>query len=142
VVTLNTKAILLVEDSPADTYLVTQAVEECSPNLWLWTIGDGPEALAFLRKAPPFAHVPTPALIILDLRLPTMSGTEILREIRKMPAYHAIPIIILSVMEKAKEEASCLQLGASAYVQKSSNFYVFFDSIKAIVQHWLRPAMA
>jgi CheY-like chemotaxis protein len=135
---MTAKAILLVEDSTADVYLIQRAAEECGRDIQLWTTSDGAEALKFLCKAHPLAHVPTPALIILDLRLPKMSGTQILTEIRQLPAYHATPIIIFSRVDKEKEEASCLQLGATAFVQKSSNFYVFFNSIKAIVERWLR----
>ena len=102
-----------------------------------WTTSDGAEALKFLRKARPLAHVPTPALIILDLRLPKMSGTQILTEIRQLPAYHTTPIIIFSRVDKEKESV-LPPTGATAFVQKSSNFYVFFNSIKALVGHWLR----
>jgi CheY-like chemotaxis protein len=129
-------SILLVEDSFADVYLIQRAVADYGRDLQLWTMPDGPEALAFLRKDRPLAHVPTPALILLDLRLPTRSGTEILCEIRQLPAYQATPIVILSRLDKAREEAACLRLGASEYVQKSSNFYVFFNSIKALFAHW------
>jgi CheY-like chemotaxis protein len=137
--TPDTKAILLVEASFADTYLVNQAVEECSPHLLLWTLPDGAEALSFLRKAPPFTHVPTPALIVLDLPVPALSGTEMLGAIRQLPAHYATPIVVLSGTPEEQEEQHCLQLGASAYVQKSANLYLFFDSIKALVRHWLRP---
>jgi CheY-like chemotaxis protein len=105
-------------------------------------VSDGPEALKFLRKAYPITHVPTPALILLDLRLPTMSGTEVLCAIRQLPAYQATPIVILSRLDKAREEAGCLQLGANAYVQKASDFSVFFHSIKAIVGNWLNATSA
>ena len=134
---MTAKAILLVEDISADAYLIERAAEECGRNIQLWTMADGPEALAFLRKDRPLAHVPTPGLILLDLRLPTMSGTEILCEIRQLPAYQETPIVILSRLDKEREESFCLHLGANAYVQKSSNFYVFFNSIKALVGYWL-----
>ena len=105
---MTAKAILLVEDSAADVYLIQRAAEECDRNIQLWTMGDGPEALAFLRKEHPLTHVPTPALIIVDLRLPKMSGTQILTEIRQLPAYHATPIIIFSSgqRERRKRPAS------------------------------------
>ena len=67
-----------------------------------------------------------------------MSGTQLLSEIRQLPAYQATPIIILSRMDKEREEALCLQLGATAYIQKSSDFHGFFNSIKALVKHRLR----
>jgi CheY-like chemotaxis protein len=135
-VTFDTKAILLVEDSAADAYLIRQAAQECGRDIQLWTMPDGPEALMFLRKDLPFTHVPTPALIILDLRLPKMDGTELLPKIRQLPAYHATPIVILSSAPREHEEAHCRDLGASAYVQKSTNFYVFFNSVKELVAHW------
>jgi two-component system, chemotaxis family, response regulator Rcp1 len=135
-VTFDTKPILLVEDSTADAYLIRQAAEECSRDIQLWTMPDGPEALSFLRKERPFTHAPTPALIILDLRLPKMDGAELLAQIRGLPAYRATPIVILSSAPKEREEGHCLGLGADAYVQKSTNFYVLFDSVKALVAHW------
>jgi CheY-like chemotaxis protein len=128
---MTTKTILLVEDSTADAYLIQRAVKACGPDLRLWTTADGAEALQWLRKA-------TPALILIDLRLPKMSGTQLLAEIRQLPAYQATPIIILSRLEEEREAALCLRLGASAYVQKSSNFHAFFHSIKEQVRHWLQ----
>ena len=128
---MTTKTILLVEDSTADAYLIQRAVKACGPDLRLWTTADGAEALQWLRKA-------TPALILIDLRLPKMSGTQLLAEIRQLPAYQATPIIILSRLGEEREAALCLRLGASAYVQKSLNFHAFFNSIKALVKHWLQ----
>ena len=133
---MTTKNILLVEDSTADAYLIQRAVKDCGRDLQLWTMPDGGEALAFLRKDHPLAHVPTPTLILLDLGLPTMSGIQLLFEIRRLPAYQETPIVILSRLEKGREEALCLHLGANAYVEKSSNFYAFFNSIKVLVEHW------
>ena len=80
----------------------------------------------------------TPALILIDLLLPKMSGTQLLAEIRQLPAYQATPIIILSRLDEEREAALCFRLGASAYVQKSSNFHTFFHSIKELVKHWLQ----
>jgi two-component system, response regulator len=134
---MTAKPILLVEDSMADAYLIQRAVKDCGPDLQLWTMSDGVEVLSFLRKALPVPHLPTLALILLDLRLPKMSGLQLLSEIRQLPAYQATPIVILSRLDKEREESICLQLGANAYVQKFSDFYVFFNSIKALVRYWL-----
>jgi DNA-binding response OmpR family regulator len=75
--------------------------------------------------------------MLIDLLLPKMSGTQLLTEIRQLPVYHATPIVILSRLDKEREAALCFRLGASAYVQKSSSFYAFFYSIKALVKYWL-----
>jgi two-component system, chemotaxis family, response regulator Rcp1 len=134
---MTAKTILLIEDSIADAYLIQRAVTDCGPDLQLWTISDGVEALRLLRKALPVPHLPTPTLILLDLRLPKMSGLQLLSEIRQLPAYETTPIVILSRLDQEREESTCLQFGANAYVQKSSDFYVFFNSIKALVRYWL-----
>jgi two-component system, OmpR family, response regulator AdeR len=70
---MTAKAILLVEDSLADTYLIQRAVKDCGQDIQLWTTADGAEALQLLRKV-------TPALILIDLLLPKMSGTQLLTE--------------------------------------------------------------
>ena len=85
-------AILLVEDSAADVYLIQRAVNDCDQDIRLWTMADGAEALQFLRIANSVAPVLTPALILLDLLLPKMSGTQLLAEIRQLPVYQATPI--------------------------------------------------
>ena len=122
----------------ADAYLIQRAVKACGPDLQLWTMADGVEALQFLRKAPCVTPAVTPALILLDLLLPKMSGTQLLMEIRQLPVYQTTPIVILSRLDKAREAALCFQLGATAYVEKSSNFHAFFTSITELVKHWLR----
>ena len=134
---MTTKPLLLIEDSAEDVSLIRRAVEECSRDLQLWVMADGSEALAFLRKEPPFTHAPTPALIVVDLSLPTMDGTQLLAQIRELPAYQATPIVVLSATPKAREEQHCLQLGASTYIQKMQNFPVYFATIKTLMWHWL-----
>jgi chemotaxis family two-component system response regulator Rcp1 len=131
--------VLLVEDNPADVYLIQRAVADCGPDIHVSVVPDGGEALAFLRQEAPFAHVPTPTLILLDLRLPKVQGDQILPDIRRLPAYRATPIVVFSMAPKEEAEPRCLQLGATAYVQKSANFYAYVDAIKDIVCHWLTP---
>jgi CheY-like chemotaxis protein len=130
------KDILLVEDSPADIYLVQRAVADCGPALRLWTVSRGNEALRSLRKELAVA-VPLPALILLDLSLPGCDGHDILKELRGLPEYQGTPVVVLSAAERAVEERRCLELGATAYVQKSTDFTDYFGSVQAIVRHWL-----
>jgi two-component system, chemotaxis family, response regulator Rcp1 len=134
-----TREILLVEDNPADVYLIRRVVEDCGRDIQLFVEPDGGDALAFLRKDAPFTHVPSPMLILLDLRLPKVQGDQILPDIRQLPAYQATPIVVFSMAPKEEEEARCRQRGATAYVQKSANFYAYVDAITAIVGHWLKP---
>ena len=129
------KEVLLVEDNPADVYLIQRAVADCGSDIHLSVVPDGGEALTFLRQEAPFAHVPSPTLIVLDLRLPRINGDQILPDVRRIPAYQTTPIVVLSAAPKEEAEARCLHRGATAYVQKSANFYAYVDAIKAIVCH-------
>ena len=131
--------VLLVEDNPADVYLIRRVIEDCGPDLHLSVVPDGREALAFLRRDPPFPRVPSPALILLDLNLPKLRGEDLLVELRRLPAYQTTPVVVFSVADQETEAPRCRQLGATAYVQKSSNFYAYVDAITAIVCHWLTP---
>src|SRR2546422_10459952 len=127
--------VLLVEDNPADVYLIQRAVAECGSDIHVSVVPDGGEALTFLHQEAPFAHVPAPTLIVLDLRLPRINGDQILPDVRRLPAYQTTPIVVLSAAPKEEAEARCLHSGATAYVQKSANFYAYVDAIKAIVCH-------
>jgi CheY-like chemotaxis protein len=131
------KAILLVEDNPADVSLIQRAVAECGNNIRLSVVSNGRDALAFLRKDPPFMHAPALALILLDLNLPILDGYQVLGELRRLPPPQALPVVIFSSADKDTAEPLCLHLGASEYVQKPSTLDAFFAAIKAIVGHWL-----
>jgi len=132
-----TRAVLLVEDNPADIYLVRKAVEECGPELHLSVIPNGRDALAFLRQEGAFALEPAPALILLDLNLPKLDGHDVLTGLRHLPAYQATPVVIFSAARPEQEEQPCLQLGATAYVQKPAALEKFFAAIAAIMGEWL-----
>ena len=130
--------VLLIEDDLADIYLVQRAAADCSVQIRLSVVSSGNEALPFLRKDPPFGSVPSPALILLDLALPRKDGSTILRELRRLPEYQSTPVIILSQTHKEAAEPRCRELGATAYVQKISDFYRYFGSIKAIFQGYMQ----
>jgi CheY-like chemotaxis protein len=129
--------ILLVEDNPADIYLIQRAIADCSPRTWVWLVTNGSQAPAFLRQEPPFVKAPTPALILLELILPGRDGRDILVEVRAMAAYQTTPVVIVSGRMRAEEEQHCLQLGANAYVQKSTDFATYFGSIQTMMRDWL-----
>ena len=131
--------VLLVEDNPADIYLTQAAIAECDPDIRLWLVTNGLDALTFLRKEGHYIHAPSPALIILDINLPRMHGTEALAELRALPTYQTTPTVIFTSARKDLEEPRCLQLGANAYVQKPLDYGGFLAAIRAIIAQWLPP---
>jgi CheY-like chemotaxis protein len=132
-----TKEVLLVEDNPADIYLIQTAVAECGNEIRLWLVTNGRDALTFLRKEAPYVQAPSPSLIILDINLPQMHGTEVLAELRALPAHQATPVVMFTSARKDLEEQHCLQLGATAYVQKPAELSAFFAAVHAIVRQEL-----
>jgi two-component system, chemotaxis family, response regulator Rcp1 len=125
-----------VEDEPADVYLIRRAIADCCPQSRVWRVASGSDALAFLRREPPFANAPTPALILLDLNLPQLDGRALLPLLRRLGAYQKTPVVIISVSERAVEEPRCRQLGATAYVEKSRDFAAYFGGVQASLRHW------
>ena len=131
--------VLLVEDNPADVYLIQKAFAECGNDIRLWFVPNGQDALRLLRKEGPFIHAPSPALILLDLNLPMLRGEELLVEVRRMPAYQDTPVVVLSAADEAIAAPTVLGVGANAYVQKPLTFTDFSAALYAIANKWLRP---
>jgi len=131
------KEILLVEDNPADVALVQKALEHWERTLHLSVAPDGGEALAFLRKEGRYAHAPALALLMIDLNVPKIMEQGLLVELRRLPAYQATPAVVFSAAEKEIAEPLCLQLGATAYVQKPFELDQFLATVQAIMRRWL-----
>src|SRR5689334_22241208 len=96
--------VLLVEDNPADVYVTQRVIADAGEDIRVWVVPDGEEALLFLRKDAPVAHAPTPVLILLDLILPHMDGALLIPQIRQLPGYEEIPIVVLSSAPQDREE--------------------------------------
>ena len=88
--------ILLVEDSPSDRLITKAALQEARLLNVLHTVGNGVEALAFLRREGPYTDAPRPDLVLLDLNLPRMDGREVLVQIKSDPALRLIPVVVLT----------------------------------------------
>src|ERR1044071_1697430 len=121
--------LLLVEDEPADIYLIEQAIADCSPHGQVWQVANGAQALAFLHQAPPFENVPPPALMRLDLHIPGRDGYAVLAELRALAPSRTLPVIVISGLARRIEEPRCRELGATAYVEKSPDFDTYFSRI-------------
>src|SRR5947207_14976981 len=79
---LGTADVLIVEDDPGDVLLTTDALEDCHLGLNLHIVGDGEDAMRFLRRAGEFAGMPRPALVLLDLNLPCRGGLVVMAELK------------------------------------------------------------
>jgi len=95
--------VLLVEDNPGDVRLTMEALKDGKMNNRLSVVGDGEEALAFLRRQGKYADVPRPDLILLDLNLPRKDGREVLSEIKADETLRRIPVVILTTSSAERD---------------------------------------
>jgi CheY-like chemotaxis protein len=123
----------VVEDDPGDVLLTTDALEDCHLGLSLHVVGDGEEAMRFLRDQ----GQPRPALILLDLNLPRRGGLEVLAELKTDPDLRAIPVVVLTTSQAEADIVRSYELHANAYVIKPIDAAKFADAIKQIDEFFL-----
>jgi CheY-like chemotaxis protein len=132
------KRILLVDDSPRDTELALHALETYHLANEVIVLRDGAEALDYLYRRGPYAgQTPgNPAVILLDLKMPKVDGTEVLRQIRSDPHLKLIPVVIMTSSREEHDLANTYKLGANAYVVKPVNFHEFVEAVKQVGGFW------
>lgn len=129
--------ILLVEDSPGDVRLTKEALKEGKVLNNLNVVGDGVEALAFLRQEGSYKNAVRPDLILLDLNLPKKDGREVLEAIKNDPDLKRIPVVILTTSNAEKDVLKSYDLHANCYVTKPVDFEQFITVVKSVEDFWL-----
>jgi two-component system response regulator len=134
-----TKPILLVEDNPDDELLTLRALRKNHVQNEVLIARDGPEALEYLLGAGPAgASGPiTPALILLDLKLPKIDGIEVLRRLRAHPPTRLTPVVILTSSREEQDLIAGYELGANSYIRKPVDFEQFSESVRTLGLYWL-----
>lgn len=128
--------IFLVEDNPADVYLIEQALREHGAAFNLEVAADGKQALSFLRGGANVSETSRPDLILLDLNLPQHDGTEILRAIRQNRLLSSVPVVVVTSSDSPKDRLLAMQAGATRYLKKPSSLQEFM-AIGAILKELL-----
>ncbi len=134
---VNPIEILLVEDSPADVRLTKEALKEEKMHMNLHVVGDGVEAMQFLRKEDKYAKAPRPDLILLDLNLPKKDGREVLKELKLDDNLKSIPTVILTVSKAEEDVFKTYNLHANCYITKPLDLNQFSHVVKSIKEFWL-----
>ncbi len=129
--------ILLVEDNPGDVRLTQEVFKEAKILNHLNVVGDGVDAMAFLRKEGGYADVVRPDLVLLDLNLPRKSGRDILEEIKGDPALRNIPIVVLTTSRAEQDVLNAYEHHANCYIAKPVDLEQFIDIVRSIGQFWL-----
>jgi two-component system, chemotaxis family, response regulator Rcp1 len=132
--TVKTASIVLVEDNPADVYLIRQALAEKGIRFKLTCFEDGEEALKKLARVDGQA----PDLILLDLNLPKTGGVEVLKAVRGMAKFADVPVAILTSSDSPADKRRAALFGAARYISKPSVLEDFFRVVGEGVEDLLR----
>lgn len=137
---VDTRCILLVEDNPSDIDLTKRALAKARIVNRVVVAEDGQEALDYLLGE---AHqkdttsTQLPGLVLLDLKLPKVSGLEVLRRIRADARTRRLPVVILSTSNEEHDLASGYDLGVNSYIRKPVDFKQFAAAVEQLGLYWL-----
>ena len=98
------------------------------------------EALQFLRREGVHRKAPRPHLILLDLRLPKMSGFDVLRDIKQDPAFLNIPVVVQTSSEAVTDIQRAYALHANSYITKPTNFDELARALRVLAEFWTTVA--
>ena len=128
--------ILLVEDNPGDVRLTREALKEGKVLNTLHVVGDGIEALEFLKHEGKYAKGVHPDIILLDLNLPRMDGREVLEKIKSNPKLRRIPVVILTTSKSEEDIIKSYDLHANCFITKPVDLDQFITVIKSVEEFW------
>lgn len=133
------KWILLAEDNPLDADLAKRALAINQVREEIVHAHDGVEAMDCLNHRGEFQHCPTetPAVVLLDLKMPRVNGLEVLRRIKGDERFKNIPVVIFTSSKEETDVAQSYELGANAYVVKPVDFKVFRETVKEVRVFWM-----
>lgn len=129
--------ILLVEDNPGDVRLTQEALKEAKIRNHLYVVGDGVDAMAFLRREGSYRNAVRPQLVLLDLNLPRMNGREVLAQIKQDEVLRRIPVVILTSSQAEADVLSAYDLHANCYITKPVDLAQFLTVVQAIENFWV-----
>lgn len=132
--------ILFAEDSLDDATLTIRALKKSGFTNKLYHVKDGAEALDFLYCKGDYAmrnSTEKPKLILLDLKMPKVSGLQVLEKIKSDPNFKSVPVVILTSSKENPDIETCYALGANSYIVKPVDSDNFFNAIKDIGLYWM-----
>lgn len=122
--------VLLIEDNPDHAALISEVLWKVKEIKNITIIDDGQKALDFISKAKKTKKFPD--LILLDLKLPMLSGFELLKIWKSDLTTQKLPIVILSTSDFERDKQTALSMGANKYLVKPSDFSTLYHEIKLI----------
>lgn len=138
VMIVDPQKMLLVDDDPNDVELMQLALGEITAIRTLDILQDGEQALAYLLGSdirPPVGELPR--FILMDLKLPKLTGIEVLSAIRSHPTIRQLPVVIMTSSAEDQDLQACYNLGVNSYVVKPLDFDQFLQLTRQVGNYWM-----
>jgi PAS domain S-box-containing protein len=133
---MDSKIILLVEDNPDDVLLIERALKGNNVLNRVVVARDGVEALDYFF-GPGAEQRAVPQVVLLDLKLPKVSGLEVLQRMRDEQRTRLLPVVVLTTSDEQVDMVRSYELGASSYVRKPVDFNEFLQAVRTLGVYWL-----
>jgi len=136
--TIDPRKMLLVDDDPNDIELVQLAIQDLTFIRTLDILTDGAQAIEYLHGSPHQAPVEAlPRFVLMDLKLPKLTGIEVLRAIRQNPRTRFLPVVIMTSSSEDSDLSDCYNLGVNSYVVKPVDFQRFQELAQLVGSYWM-----
>ena len=132
--------ILLVEDNPDDVELTLRAFKKHNLSNQIHVCRDGAEAMDYVFGEGQYAGRTVenaPRVILLDLKLPKVTGLEVLQRIKSDPRTQRVPVVVLTSSREERDLVDSYRLGVNSYIVKPVNFEQFTDAVQKVGLYWL-----
>lgn len=130
---MNNRMIVLVEDNPDDEKLTLRALKKNGIANPITVLRDGQEALDYLLDP----DKPLPAVVLLDLQLPKVSGLEVLQRARQNERTKLMPIVVLTSSKEDSDRITSYKFGCNSYMRKPVDFDKFVEAVGLLGMYWL-----
>lgn len=137
---MDARTLLIIDDNPDDETLTRRALSRAPlGNVQIIVARDGVEALGLLfgDSERNVAPMPLPQLVLLDLKMPRLSGLDVLERLRRNPRTRSLPVVVFTSSSEERDLRRAYELGANAYVRKPVDFAQFSDAVSSLGRFWL-----